>query len=232
VPIPPAGGNDISGRVGRGSLSPSVVHKPARTEPQPRRSHRVGQDQLRQRAPQGHRRGHERPRTHCRGRARASMCCRGQGPGARSTYYPPLGRAQRVPRAGWRDGGARRPWGTHCRGVISCLTRALVVAGFARTCYVLIMRAPVCVVLLALDLAGCGGETAETGARDHPCDAPTLTNCPQGIVTGVGECPLPPVIQAQGFYTVGCKITAECSIGTQVCVCQMGPKGAQWACSL
>jgi hypothetical protein len=88
------------------------------------------------------------------------------------------------------------------------------------------------VLLLALGLAGCGGKTAEAGAQGRACGTPTLTNCPQGVVTGVGECPLPPVIEAQGFYTVGCKITAECSIGTQQCVCQVGPKGAQWACAL
>jgi len=84
---------------------------------------------------------------------------------------------------------------------------------------------------------GCGGKSGEPAPpapapASGPCGQPTLSNCPQDTLTDAGECPLPPLINAQGFYTVGCQVTAACTSGTQVCVCSAGPNGPEWGCAL
>jgi hypothetical protein len=90
-------------------------------------------------------------------------------------------------------------------------------------------RAVVRAVFATLAAVGCGGEVKVDRVG---CDAPTLANCPQDTIPDAGECPLPPVTGAQGFFTVGCRVTADCSYGTQVCVCSDTATGPSWGCAM
>jgi hypothetical protein len=84
-------------------------------------------------------------------------------------------------------------------------------------------------IFTTLVAAGCGGDVKIDRVG---CDAPTLANCPQDTIPDAAECPLPPVAGAQGFFTVGCRVTADCSSGTQVCVCSSTPSGTAWGCAM
>ncbi len=101
--------------------------------------------------------------------------------------------------------------------------------GWARS-----MNRAALVVLLVLALGtGCGGKSNEPGSGPptSPCGPPTLSNCPQDTLTDAGECPLPPLIDVQALYTVGCQVTATCPLGMQMCVCNEGPSGPNWGCT-
>jgi hypothetical protein len=78
--------------------------------------------------------------------------------------------------------------------------------------------------------AGCGGQTPREERGSAACDPAVLTNCPQDTIPDGGECALPPIVGAQGFYTIGCKVTASCNYGPQNCSCVQGPMGPGWAC--
>jgi hypothetical protein len=76
---------------------------------------------------------------------------------------------------------------------------------------------------------GCGGHVP----ADDPgpvCSAAVLTNCPQDTIPDSGECPLPPIVGTQGFYTVGCRVAASCNYGMQNCACVQGASGPGWSC--
>ena len=94
-------------------------------------------------------------------------------------------------------------------------------------------RAAFAVLLVLVLGTGCGGKSNEPGPAlaPSPCGPPTLSNCPQDTLTDAGECPLPPLIDVQGLYTVGCQVTAPCPLGPQVCVCHAGPSGPEWGCA-
>lgn len=93
-------------------------------------------------------------------------------------------------------------------------------------------------ILFVAVAAGCGGKAQQPPPNPSPapapseCGPPTLSNCPQDTLTDAGECPLPPLIEAQGLYTVGCAVTATCIQGAQMCVCIIGPNGPEWSCTL
>jgi hypothetical protein len=92
------------------------------------------------------------------------------------------------------------------------------------------MRAFACVLVgFASWALGCGGQvpSEETGPA---CGTTVLTNCPQDIIPDAGECALPPIVGAQGFFTVGCRVTATCNYGAQNCACVQSAISPAWVC--
>jgi hypothetical protein len=75
----------------------------------------------------------------------------------------------------------------------------------------------------------CGGQVPPE-QKGPSCDPAILTNCPQDTIPDAGECALPPIVGAQGFYTVGCKVAASCNYGAQNCSCVQRAGGPGWAC--